>query len=61
MAKFVFLMLIIMSWATQAEDKKVLTVDRVISNNINLSFPNDNNIKPKVSDFKIVNYVLMSN
>ena len=27
MAKFVFLMLIIMSWATQAEDKKVLTVD----------------------------------
>ena len=61
MAKFVFLMLIIMSWATQAEDKKVLTVDRIISNNINLSFPNDSNIKPKISDFKIVNYVLMSN
>ena len=51
----------VFSSAIQAEDTEVLNVDRSVANNINLSFPNDNNIKPKSGDFEIVNYVLMSN
>ncbi|MBH0037912.1 hypothetical protein [Pseudoalteromonas sp. SWN166] len=39
----------------------VLNVDRAIPSSIHLSFPNDNNITPKKSDFTILNYVLMSN
>ena len=61
MFKFIYLVLMFLPWAAQAEDVGVLTVDRVVSKNIHLSFPNDNNIKPKTGDFKIVNYVLMSN
>jgi len=56
-----FLFLVLLSWGVQAEDTEVLTVDRSVSGNVTLSFPNDNNIKPKVGDFEIVNYVLMSN
>jgi hypothetical protein len=40
---------------------EVLTVDRVIPNNLELAFPNDRGIKPKSSDFELVNYVVMSN
>ena len=39
----------------------VLNVDRAIPSSIHLSFPNDNKITPKKSDFTILNYVLMSN
>nr|WP_306272389.1 hypothetical protein [Pseudoalteromonas carrageenovora] len=38
-----------------------MNVDRAIPNSMHLSFPNDNNITPKKSDFSILNYVLMSN
>nr|WP_235575973.1 MULTISPECIES: hypothetical protein [unclassified Pseudoalteromonas] len=44
-----------------AAQNNVLNVDRAIPNSMQLSFPNDNNITPKKSDFSIVNYVLMSN
>ncbi len=47
--------------ASQAEDTEVLNIDRSVTNTIILSFPNDNNVKPKAGDFEIVNYVLMSN
>lgn len=61
MKKYIVLALMVFSSAIQAEDTEVLNVDRSVANNINLSFPNDNNIKPKAGDFEIVNYVLMSN
>ena len=61
MKKYIVLALMVFSSAIQAEDTEVLNVDRSVANNINLSFPNDNNIKPKSGDFEIVNYVLMSN
>ncbi|MEL0602998.1 hypothetical protein V6250_02395 [Pseudoalteromonas undina] len=44
-----------------AAQNNVLNVDRAIPNSMQLSFPNDNNITPKKSDFSIVSYVLMSN
>lgn len=63
MAKIVFsfLFLLILCANVFAAQKNVLNVDRAIPNSMQLSFPNDNNITPKKSDFSIVNYVLMSN
>jgi len=59
--KFLLPVLILISWFAQAEDNEALTVDRAISQNIQLAFPNDYNVDPKRGDFEIVNYVLMSN
>jgi hypothetical protein len=61
MVKYIAPLLILLSWTTQAEITEALSVDRSVSRSINLSFPNDKNITPKKGDFKIVNYVLMSN
>jgi hypothetical protein len=61
MAKYIVPFLILLSTATQAEVIEILSVDRSVPRSINLSFPNDNNIKPKQGDFEIDNYVLMSN
>lgn len=38
-----------------------LSVDRALTKNLLLSFPNEQKITPKDSDFNVVNYVLMSN
>ncbi|NQZ80904.1 MAG: hypothetical protein HRT52_07795 [Colwellia sp.] len=61
MAQFLFLALISLTWIAQAKSTEVLSVDRSVTNNINLFFPNERNIKPKAGDFEIINYVLMSN
>ncbi len=52
--------LVFLSLSSYAIDNDVLTVDRSVSKNIQLSFPNEQNIKPKESDFEVLNYVLMS-
>nr|WP_068546477.1 hypothetical protein [Thalassotalea crassostreae] len=49
------------SCSIQAKDSDIINVDRAINNDIELSFPNDESIKPKKSDFEVLNYVLMSN
>lgn len=51
----------LMPWFAQAEVSDALTVDRSVSQNIELSFPSDYDIDPKRGDFEVVNYVLMSN
>ena len=61
MYKHIFLVLILFSYRTIAENTQVLSVERSVSKNIHLSFANDHNIRPKKGDFQIVNYVLMSN
>lgn len=65
MFKALVLILIVFSSAVVANTSNtlnnVLNVDRAIPSSIHLSFPNDNNIMPKKSDFTILNYVLMSN
>jgi len=47
-----------LSPAPATETSSSSSVDRSV--NIELSFPNDNNIQPNKSDFKVVNYVIMS-
>jgi len=50
-----------MVFTISANETDVLIVDRVVSKNLELAFPNDKNLKPKPSDFELVNYVIMSN
>jgi hypothetical protein len=61
MHKFLVSALILLSFSIYADEAEILTVDRVIPSNIGLSFPNDNNTKPKLGDFKLIHYVVMSN
>jgi len=56
-----FLFLLVLCANVFAAQNNVLNIDRAIPNSMQLSFPNDNNIAPKKSDFTILNYVLMSN
>ncbi len=51
----------IISLSGYSEETENLTLDRSISNGFQLAFPNDENISPKHSEFKILNYALMSN
>ena len=44
-----------------ANDRNALSIDRAISSDIEFNFPNDDNIYPHKSDFKVINYVTMSN
>jgi hypothetical protein len=53
--------LIFITFTSHADEVEVLTVDRVISSKIELAFSNDKGLKAKSSDFKLVNYVTMSN
>lgn len=61
MYKAIFSVLFLFTCTTFADEKEVLTVDRIISHNIELAFDNDKNEKPKLSEFELVNYILMSN
>jgi len=61
MFRLAVLFVILISFTCQADETEVLTVDRSISKSLDTTFPNDNNLKPDISDFKIINYVLMSN
>ena len=52
---------IFIAFTSNANETEVLTVDRIVSNKLELAFPNVKNLKPKPSDFELVNYVIMSN
>ena len=54
--------LLIMSCQLFAEEtpESVLTIDSRVDRNLSTAFLNDKNIRPMRSDFKIVNYLLMS-
>ena len=61
MLRYIVPILLVLSFTSFADDSKVLTIDRSVSSNVVLSFPNDQKIKPKANDFELDNYVLMSN
>lgn len=61
MFKFLFALCVVISCVAQADNEDVLSIDRSISTNIHLSFPNDNHIEPKKGDFAVISYVPMSN
>lgn len=60
MLKFVYSLLILLSFHCHSNET-TLTIDKAVSNDFKLSFPNDKNTKAKLSDFELVNYVVMSN
>ncbi|EGI72813.1 hypothetical protein PH505_bc00020 [Pseudoalteromonas distincta] len=47
MKKALVIILLVLSWATQADSIKALNVDRAVPNSMHLSFANDSNITPK--------------
>jgi len=51
----------LLSFSSSANEREILTVDRVVPNSLELAFPNDRGIKPKSSDFRLINFVVMSN
>lgn len=61
MNKYISLAFVFMTFTSLANETDVLTVDRVVSTNLELAFPNDKNLRAKPSDFELVNYVIMSN
>lgn len=64
MKKLLLLIIILLaSHASQlsAKDRNAFSIDRAISSNIEFNFPNNDNIYPDKSDFKVINYVSMSN
>ncbi len=54
-------LLLLMSSSVLGDETNTLTVDRFVSSQLTLAFPNDKNEQPKSSDFELLNYVLMSN
>lgn len=60
MGKRIIGLIFLFSFSVFADDS-VLSVDRAISNNIELAFPNDSNIQPALSDFEVINFILLSN
>lgn len=60
MIRTLALLLTLLSLLLQA-DESTLNIDRSVSKTMDLSFSNDENIKPKEGDFSVENYVLMSN
>lgn len=40
---------------------EVISVDRSLNTHIELAFPNDDNIRPELSEFEVTSQVLMSN
>ena len=61
MYKSIIYVLFFVSVSSYSDELDVLRVDRVVPQNLKLSFPNDENIKPRSSAFKLINYVVMSN
>jgi hypothetical protein len=61
MRQIIISVFFLISFSGYADEPEVLTVDRVVPNNLQLAFPNDMGEKPQVSDFQLVNYVAMSN
>ena len=60
MKKYGLLIAALLTTGLQAKEE-ALSVDRVVSQNLQLAFPNDDNIQPDISDFAVLNFVLMSN
>ena len=60
MCKRIFYILMLISTSSLASED-VLSLDRFVPNSFDLAFPNEKNIQPDISDFKVINFALMSN
>lgn len=58
--KALILSLILGIYAHSASASDALSVDRLSLGAMELAFPNDNNIVPEISDFRVINSILMS-
>ncbi|MBE0365489.1 hypothetical protein PULV_b0069 [Pseudoalteromonas ulvae UL12] len=58
--QFIFIGVFI-SFSTLAGENDVLKVERVVTEDLKIAFPNEKNTRAQASDFEIKNYVMMSN
>ena len=61
MYRVLFALFMFCSFSSFAAESDVLTVDKAVPAGLHLSFPNDSNVQPNISDFNVVNYIVMSN
>lgn len=61
MYKFLYLLLALSTFLANASENEALRVDRVVSNQLELAFENEKNVKAKTSAFHLDHYVTMSN
>ena len=61
MYRVLFTLFMVCSFSSFAAEREVLTIDKAVPAGLHLSFPNDSNVQPNISDFNVVNYIIMSN
>lgn len=59
--KYIVAVLLCLSFSTFAEENETLNIEQVVSDRVELAFPNEDNIEPDLSDFTVKNYILLSN
>lgn len=60
MRKSLFLIFTLMLANIAIANDDVLAIDRVVDKNVQIAFPNDDNMSPRRSEFELLNFVLMS-
>ena len=60
MFRFLLSLLVFFIYPCLAAGNDTLSIDRSVATDMQTFFPNDKNIQPKRSDFKVLNYILMS-
>lgn len=58
---FIYIFLGLFGYSVAAKADTSLMIERSVDSDIDLNFPNEDHIHPSNSDFKVVNYTLMSN
>ncbi|NMP16326.1 hypothetical protein [Thalassotalea sp. Y01] len=61
MQRLLSILLCFLSFSALTIESDTLTVDRAVNADIELAFANDRGIEPTLSDFELLNYVIMSN
>ena len=61
MKKWITLFGLFVASGAFASQNEVINVERVVTEELKIAFPNDKNIRAQASDFEIKNYVMMSN
>ena len=59
--KYIVAVLLCLSFSTFSEENETLNIEQVVSDRVELAFPNEDNIEPDLSDFTVKNYILLSN
>ncbi|MGF1697892.1 hypothetical protein L4D20_03445 [Vibrio kyushuensis] len=60
MSKYIISALLCLSFSALSDDYEAINIEQVVSERFELAFPNEDNIEPNISDFTVINYILLS-